>query len=319
MWGCVSGDAQVYGIASKSAHVDRASGALSLTGAHGEAGTAASAFVVMPPGTPTVTSVSINGKAVSNFTTSTYRDVPAVRFGGHWAGVAFGKNPEVGSSVGFEGGKWKAQFSVPGAVLEDLKARNASYPIVYDTDPNSTNDADVPWLAPGRLLIFAKYKPLLNDSLNVSGTIDGKPILVRKAYNTIVRSPGRFIGWWSDVTAHVAADTEHVLELVLPGHQPWTTKAGALNAGNDVAVFEGTTAEGKQRCDASSSCSGFTFELPKGVASCADVGSQQVKLYLKSAASGNGDAAWCTVMKPPLPIGVFFENVEAVYSTDFNG
>ena len=73
-------------------------------------------------------------------------------------------------------------------------------------------------------------------------------------------------------------------------------------------------AEAKGRCDASASCTGFTFERPEGTATCDDVGTQQVKLYLKAAASANGDAAWCTLTKPPQPVGVFFDNVEPVHT-----
>jgi hypothetical protein len=73
------------------------------------------------------------------------------------------------------------------------------YPIKYNTDPQDSDDANVPWLAPGRLLIFVKYEQPIDDTLNVTGEIDGRPLLVRKAYNTIVRNPGRFIGHWVSV------------------------------------------------------------------------------------------------------------------------
>ena len=59
--------------------------------------------------------------------------------------------------------------------------------------------------APGRLLIFVKYRPLLNDTFNATGSIDGKPLIVRKGYNSIVRSPQRFIGYWADATEHIKA------------------------------------------------------------------------------------------------------------------
>lgn len=54
--------------------------------------------------------------------------------------------------------------------MEQLAERNKTYPIKYDMDPLGDNDPNVPWLAPGRLLIFAKYKPLLNDTFNATGT-----------------------------------------------------------------------------------------------------------------------------------------------------
>jgi len=37
------------------------------------------------------------------------------------------------------------------------QARNRSYDLSYDLDPNSNDEANVPWLAPGRLLIWAKH------------------------------------------------------------------------------------------------------------------------------------------------------------------
>ena len=80
---------------------------------------------------------------------------------------------------------------------------------------------NVAWLAPGRLLIFIKYTTPIDDLLNISGAIDGHPLLVRKAYNTIVRNPGRFIGHWSDVTPVIQAGKRQTLTLQLPaGQQP---------------------------------------------------------------------------------------------------
>ena len=92
---------------------------------------------------------------------------------------------------------------VPPAALRQLAARNASYSMRYDTDPDGNNEANVPWLAPGRLLVWAKYAPLLDDAFNVTGDVDGAPLIVRKAYNSIVPSAARFIGYWADVTSLV--------------------------------------------------------------------------------------------------------------------
>ena len=64
--------------------------------------------------------------------------------------------------------------------------------------------------------MFVKYSPLLNDTLNATGSIDGQPLIMRKAYNTIVRSPGRFIGHWSDVTEYIKPGTSQTLSLTLP-------------------------------------------------------------------------------------------------------
>ena len=62
-----------------------------------------------------------------------------------------------------------------------------------------------------------RYAQPVSDVLNVTGDIDGQPLLVRKAYNTIVRNTGRFIGHWADVTALVAPGKQQTLTLQLPG------------------------------------------------------------------------------------------------------
>ena len=75
---------------------------------------------------------------------------------------------------------WAGHFSVPQAVIDQLRGRNASYPVLYNTDPLDSDDANVPWLAPGRLLLFVKYSTPIDDTLNVTGDIDGHPLLVRE-------------------------------------------------------------------------------------------------------------------------------------------
>ena len=151
---------------------------------------------------------------------------------------------------------------MPPAVLTQLRARNASYDLDYDLDPNGNDEANVPWLAPGRLLVFAKYRPLVNDSFNASGDIDGVPLVVRRAYNTIVPSASRFIGWWADVTRHVTPGTRQVLTLHLPGGGEWGTRVGDIGAGNDVDVLQSATVHDAQgKCAATARCVGLTFEL----------------------------------------------------------
>ena len=191
-WGCVSGAPQLFGIEAAAVDIDLNTAVLAVTRAQGEAGTAASGFVALPPGTPKLSAVTVNGVSVP-FAQSSFRHVPTVNFTGRWANGPTFSN-EIGSIKGFQGGAWSASFTVPAGAMLQLKARNATYPIEYDTDPSGNNDANVPWLAPGRLLVFAKYRPLLNDSFNATAVIDGQPVIVRKAYNTIVRSPARFIG-----------------------------------------------------------------------------------------------------------------------------
>ena len=47
---------------------------------------------------------------------------------------------------------------------------------------------------------------------------------VRKAYNTIVPSSQRFIGWWADVSAHVVPEKVQRLTLQLPPPAGWTVR-----------------------------------------------------------------------------------------------
>jgi hypothetical protein len=206
----------VLGTASGAA-VDDA-GTLTVRGAHGESGTPTQLTVVLPRGAPTkVSKVMVNGQPIALFSTSTtIHGLPAVVVQGtSWAGDRFKRNQEILRSEVQQGRAWSGAFSVPQGAIDQLKARNVSYPVVYNTDPHDSDDANVPWLAPGRLLIFVKSS--FADTLNVTGAIDGSPLLIRKAYNTIIRNAGRFIGHWADVTTLVKPGKRQTLTLQLPG------------------------------------------------------------------------------------------------------
>ena len=199
------------------AEVD-ASGTLTVSGARGERGTPTELRVVLPKGAPKVSKVVLNGQGCP-FTSGWAHGLPAVVVRGAWGGARFGRAQEIlPSSASSQA--WSGKFSVPQSVIDQLKARNASYPIVYNTDPRDTDDANVPWLAPGRLLVFVKYATPIDDTLNITGAVDGQPLLVRKGYNTIVRNAGRFIGHWADVTPLVKPGAQQTLTLQLPGQKP---------------------------------------------------------------------------------------------------
>ena len=187
-----------------------AAGTLTLSAVAAEAGTAADLTVVLPRGAPAVRAVTLNGAPVAFAPVPAaapplYGAQPAVAIRGTWAGARFGRAQEIGAeqTARFAGGTWRGGFVVPPAALRQLEARNASYSMPYDTDTDGNNEANVPWLAPGRLLVWAKYAPPLDDAFNATGDVDGAPLIVRKAYNTIVPSAARFIGYWADVTAVV--------------------------------------------------------------------------------------------------------------------
>jgi len=189
---------------------------LTISGVQGESGTLAQLAIVMPPTVSNITHVVVNNHKMASVAGESYRGLPAVILQGTWAGRRFSRSQEVPPQSTSDGA-WKGVFEVPQSAIDQLKARNVSYPIIYNTDPEDTDDANLPWLAPGRLLIFVKYPIPIDDTFNITGDIDGQPLLVRKAYNTIVRNAGRFIGHWADVTPLVKPDTQQTLTLQLPG------------------------------------------------------------------------------------------------------
>jgi hypothetical protein len=150
-------------------------------------------------------SVSVNHMEVK-YANKQFRGLPAVSVNLFWKGVRFNRAQEIfptaqdgnrpthaviaGAGVGFiplrqpasSTSQWSGHFNVTQSVIDQLTARNSSYPIIYNTDPQATDDANVPWLAPGRLLIFIKYSSPIDDTLNITGAIDGVPLLVIQSY-----------------------------------------------------------------------------------------------------------------------------------------
>lgn len=166
---------------------------------------------------------------------------------------------------------------------------------------------------------------------------------MRKAYNTIVPSARRFLGWWADVTPLVVPGTPQTLTLRLPPPADWQMRVGAIGArddaealpmiacrpppdrvrptgaGDDVEVLPAATVrDAKARCAAMARCDGLTFRLDgTGAKSCAaalETAALPTKVYLKSSLAGSEDHAWCSLTRPPALEGVHFENVETVYT-----
>ena len=156
----------------------------------------------------------------------------------------------------FGGGAWSGIFNVPQAVMTQLKQRNASYPINW-----GASESAVPWLVPGRLLAFVKYTPLVNDTLDITAaSVDGTPVLMRKAYNTIVRSPGRFIGWFADLTTLIKPGTKQTLWLTLPRiATDFAFRQGFITAGSDLGKGNMSLADAKTHCN----CLLYTSPSPR--------------------------------------------------------
>ena len=216
----------------------------------------------------------------------------------------------------FGGGARWGDFTGPEAVMTQLKQRTAPYPIRW-----GAAESAVPWLVPGRLLAFVKYTPLVNDTLDITAaSVDGTPVLMRKAYNTIVRSPGRFIGWFADLTALVKPGTKQTLRLTLPQiSTDFAFRQGFITAGSDLGKGNMSLADAKTHCNNLKGCAGFTFRNAQCGGKCPAAGDSEVitDIMFKATSQGNPSPTWCAYAKPPRIDGVFFENVETLKSTAF--
>ena len=160
----------LVGSPSSKVELDAGTGVLTILGAEGESGTPAKLVVALPHGTPKITKVVLNKQPMPTFSTEQFLGgLSAIVVRGTWAGLRFSRAQEIvrqssnadlglGSVAGWKGGgtggttAWKGSFNAPHSVLDQLNARNASYPIVYNTNPLDSDDANVPWLAPGACL-----------------------------------------------------------------------------------------------------------------------------------------------------------------------
>jgi len=183
---------------------------LALTGVTAETG-AARPVVVRLPEKARVRALSVNGvehpfKADGDVVTATVR----------FAGRAFGRSQSAGQvPAGFTGGTYKARVSVPSRVFAQLAGRKKSWPVDYTED-----DLRAPWLGPWRLLL---HIPVFEgtDDMPVSLRINGLPVEVLKAYNSVYPRPGRrtFLGFFADLS-RVRPDSPIDIEIGLPTLRP---------------------------------------------------------------------------------------------------
>jgi hypothetical protein len=107
------------------------------------------------------------------------------------------------------------------------------------------------------------------------------------------------------------------LRLSLPGvPDGYTTSNGFINAGHDLGTANVTVAEAEKHCSSVGPCVGFTFEktAKEAKADCSAISGPQKILY-KSTMTGASASTWCKAIKPPSPVGVFFENVQPLVGT----
>ena len=187
-----------------------ASTRLVLTGVAAETGTT-QRLLVMLPDKARVRALSVNGvahpfKADGGLVTATVR----------FAGRAFGRSQSVGDvPAGFAGGVFKARVTVPARVFAQLAERKKTWPVSYSED-----DLRAAWLGPWRLLL---HIPVVEgtDGMAVSLKVNGVPVEVRKAYNSVYpHAPERtFLGHYADLS-RLRPDSPCDIEIGLPPLEP---------------------------------------------------------------------------------------------------
>ena len=126
--------------------------------------------------------------------------------------------------AGNTGGSFTFAFRISGAVLAQLRRREAAYPVEW-----TASDAKATWLMPARLLasIFID-EPDDVWSEEMTATLDGTPeragtpLLVRRSYNSRgLPQDNTFLGFYIDLTPHVTREDEaHLLKLRMPSFLP---------------------------------------------------------------------------------------------------
>ena len=182
------------------------SGTVAVQGVSGEPGRSVTLQVAVLPGA-TVSGLTVNGSRTP-FTRT--RDVIEATVS--FAGRAFGRGASVFPyDAAFTGGTLNGSVVVPGRVFAQLAARKVAWPVPYTPD-----DLLAPWLGSDRLLLFVQIAEP-DDAMQVSLEIDGKPVELIRAYNSIYgHAPKRtFLGFYADVSS-LTPDVEHRVELRVP-------------------------------------------------------------------------------------------------------
>ncbi len=154
-----------------------------------------------------VFSVTVNGSLVQFTQSGSYVETQ-VKFGG----TRFAQAQELALSQG-EDGSLTGTFVVPQRVLEQLAARKLRWPI-----PWTQEDYESTWLAPERLLLFLQFADG-NDSLTVTGKLDGQPLVIQRAYSSSRVDAPCFVGFYADLSK-ITPDVQHTIELLVPQIKP---------------------------------------------------------------------------------------------------
>jgi hypothetical protein len=179
---------------------------LALSGVEGEIGTVRRIAVRIPAGVK-IARLTVNGTELP-FQQHAQVVFAQVQFSGDLFRQC---QPIWTYDPAFTGGTIRAAFKIPRRVRYQLLRRQDAWPVNYTND-----DLLAPWLGSHRLLLFAQiFEP--DESALPILTIDGQPVGIRKAYNSVyAHSPERtFLGFYADVS-FLEPDTEHRLTFTVP-------------------------------------------------------------------------------------------------------
>jgi len=181
---------------------------LSVSGVSGEAGKAQDVTVVLPAGKK-VSKVSVNGEEIPFA-----RDGDILHLALKFIGEAFDHMQQVGEyDPSFAGGMFTGHFRIPQRIFDQLRARQAAWPI-----PWTAEDAKTPWLEPQRLLLFVQIAEP-SDQMQVALKLNGEAVELRKAYSSVWPDARSFVGFYADVSS-LEADREYEVKLQLPPLRP---------------------------------------------------------------------------------------------------
>jgi hypothetical protein len=181
-------------------------GIVTVTGLTGEPGSSVPLQVSLPAGT-NPSRLMVNGRS-----TPFERRQNVIETTLTFEGRAFGRAASVFPyDAAFSGGTLNGSLVIPARIFTQLAARKAAWPVSYTAD-----DLLAPWLGSHRLLLFVQIAEP-DDTMDLSLTIDGKPVELIRAYNSIYgHAPQRtFLGFYADVSA-LPPDVEHRVSLRVP-------------------------------------------------------------------------------------------------------
>lgn len=171
----------------------------------GEAGSAGDLVVAVPTTQP-VRAVRVNGEAAPQFR----QDDGVVRTRLTYGDAALQPmHPVISWDSTFTGGRVRGQFTIPRAVFEQLRARQAAWSIPWTAADHRTT-----WLVPERLLLWAPFASA-DDHWEARLMIDGKPVEFRKAYTAIQVERSTFTGFYADISL-LEPDRSYTFELDVP-------------------------------------------------------------------------------------------------------